>query len=109
MTFVAGAVVWAGYTLAWWGWLAVTDRVPAGQPNTLWWPSIRDLVSPGRMAQAVPPRLGTGPGLNAQAAAGTLPKPTTPLTGGPLTPSQQAMFPGAKPGQDTGNILGGVG
>lgn len=57
MTFVAGAVFWTGYTLAWWGWLALTDRVPPGEANTFWWPSIRDLVAPGRMNVAVPPRL----------------------------------------------------
>jgi hypothetical protein len=57
MTFVAGAVIWAGYTLGWWGWLAVTDRVPAGQPGSFWWPSIRDLVAPGAVGRAVPPRL----------------------------------------------------
>lgn len=57
MTFVAGAVIWSAYTLSWWGWLALTDRVPPGQPNTFWWPSVRDLVSPGRQAFAVPPRL----------------------------------------------------
>lgn len=62
MTFVAGAVFWAGYTLAWWGWEAVMDRVPPGAPNRFWWPSIRDLVSPGRQAYAVPPRLGAMPG-----------------------------------------------
>lgn len=57
MTFVAGAVIWTGYTLLWYGWEALTDRVPPGQPDNFWWPSIRDLVVPGRIGQAVPPPL----------------------------------------------------
>lgn len=52
MTFVAGAVLWSAYTLAWWGWQALTDRVPPGQPDTIHWPSIRDLVAPGRISVA---------------------------------------------------------
>lgn len=60
MTFVAGAVIWAGYTLAWWGWEALTNRVPVGQPDTFWWPSIRDLVVPGRASFAVPEQVGAG-------------------------------------------------
>jgi hypothetical protein len=55
--FVAGVVIWSGFTLGWWGWLAVTNRVPAGEPGTTWWPSIKDLVSPGRTSFAVPPQL----------------------------------------------------
>lgn len=57
MTLVAGAVIWSGYVLAWWGWLAVTDRVPPGPSGRIWWPSIRDLVVPGRAGQAVPAQL----------------------------------------------------
>jgi hypothetical protein len=53
--FVAGAVLWTGYTLLWWGWLAVTDKVPVGPENTFHWPSIRDLVSPGRVPQVAVP------------------------------------------------------
>lgn len=60
MIFIGGAVLWSAYLLAWWGWEAMTDRVPAGQPNTFWWPSIRDLISPGRLAHAVPPKVATG-------------------------------------------------
>lgn len=60
MTFIAGAIVWTGYTLAWWGWEALTDRVPVGQPDTFWWPSIRDLVVPGRAAFAYPQQVGSG-------------------------------------------------
>lgn len=63
MIFVAGAVIWAGYTLAWWGWEALTDRVPPGAPDTFWWPSIRDLVAPGRQGAAVPPRLLRSPAI----------------------------------------------
>jgi hypothetical protein len=57
VTFVAGAVIWSGYLLGWWGWCAVTDRVSPGPPDTFWWPSIRDLIVPGRAANAVPPKL----------------------------------------------------
>ncbi len=57
MTFVAGAIVWAGYVLVWWGWEAVTDHVPPGPADTIHWPSIRDLITPGRTAFAVPPRI----------------------------------------------------
>lgn len=71
MTLVAGAVFFAGYSLAWWGWLAATDRVNPGAKDTFWWPSIRDLMAPGRQAQAVPPKV-TRPG-------GTL-APETPET-----------------------------
>lgn len=60
MTFIAGAIIWAGYTCAWWGWEALTDRVPVGQPDTFWWPSIRDLVVPGRAAFAYPQQVGSG-------------------------------------------------
>lgn len=42
------AVLWGGYTIAWWGWLAMTDRVQKGTPGKIWWPSIMDLVSPGK-------------------------------------------------------------
>lgn len=68
MTFVAGAVIWSGYLLGWWGWLALTDRVQPGQPESFWWPSIKDLVVPGKVNFAVPPRLlkstaGSLPGL----------------------------------------------
>jgi len=58
MPFVAGAVLWGAYTLGWWGWLALTDHVPAGQENTIWWPSLLDLVKPGSIGKAVPPRVG---------------------------------------------------
>jgi hypothetical protein len=42
------AVLWGGYTLTWWGWLAMTNRVPKGTPGKIWWPSIQDLISPGK-------------------------------------------------------------
>lgn len=57
MSFIAGAVFFAGYSALWWGWLAATDHVNPGPTDTFWWPSIRDLMAPGRMAQAVPPRV----------------------------------------------------
>jgi hypothetical protein len=48
---IAGiAVLWAGYTLAWWGWLGMTNQVPKGRPGEIWWPSIMDLVVPGKAA-----------------------------------------------------------
>lgn len=59
MTFIAAAVLWGGYTMMWWGWLAVTDHVPPGPPDTFHWPSIIDLVSPGRIGQAIPGRAKT--------------------------------------------------
>lgn len=105
MSFVAGAVLWSAYTLAWWGWQALTDRVPPGQPNQIHWPSIRDLVSPGRLAVANrPPSAGgqSGP-LNQQAGqiiqqgGGPVPYTPAPFTG---------QFGNVPAGQDTGNITG---
>lgn len=57
MPFVGGAVLWGAYTLAYWGWLAMTDRVNPGEPDTFWWPSLLDLVRPGSIGKAVPAKL----------------------------------------------------
>ncbi len=46
--FIGMGIIWAGYVLTWWGWLAVTDKVPVGKNGTVWWPSIKDLVVPGK-------------------------------------------------------------
>lgn len=54
MPLVGGALLWGGYTLMWWGWEAMTNRVPEGPDNHFHWPSIKDLVSPGRIADAIP-------------------------------------------------------
>lgn len=85
MTFVAGAVIWSGYTLAWWGWLALTDRVPPGTTGTFWWPSIKDLVVPGNVGRAVPPRLIAGTAGSATTSSGAqgVDAAGNPLTGTP--------------------------
>lgn len=93
MTFVAGAVIWAGYTLAWWGWLAVTDRVPAGQKDTFWWPSIRDLIVPGRAGSAVPVQLNKPIGANTAAS---------------LVDTSKAPHPTGAGTGDTGNVTAGL-
>ncbi|MGH7483984.1 MAG: hypothetical protein ACREMY_00085 [bacterium] len=93
MPLVGGALLWIGYTLGWFGWMAMTDRVPPGPPDHIHWPSIKDLVSPGRIVQAEI-ALGQNPGLNTT-LAGAIPKGPTGATVGS----------GAG---DTGNILNGV-
>jgi hypothetical protein len=105
MTFVAGAIIWGAYTLAWWGWEALTDRVPPGEKDTFWWPSIRDLVSPGRQAAAVPPRLlrstaGTAGGLPPGAFG--VDSQGNPLTGTPGTPGGPPLALQPQPGKYTG-------
>ena len=95
MTLIATAVLWAGYTGLWWGWLAVTDHVPDGPPDTVHWPSIRDLIIPGRIAFAIP-----GRNVNAAQNVGG-PTVTIPASNVPL-PS------GTVGGQGTGNILKNV-
>lgn len=84
MPFVAGAVLWGAYTLGWWGWLALTDRVPPGTPDSFWWPSILDLVRPGSIGKAVPPRL-------LKATAGTLPGFPVDSSGNATSNSGQAV------------------
>ncbi|HEV7535160.1 MAG TPA: hypothetical protein VGP90_05960 [Acidimicrobiia bacterium] len=101
MTFVAGAIIWSGYTLAWWGWQALTDHVPPGDPNRIHWPSIRDLISPGRAAVANRPR-ATSTGVTIRnditvtTPSGTTTIPSYPVVGG-VTSSTQPGIPG-KPG-----------
>lgn len=94
MPFVGGAVIWLGYTIGFWSWMAVTDRVPLGPPDTFHWPSFLDLVRPGKLT-AVETALGQKNILN-QVLAGLIPSNGQVPPGG--TPS-----PGALP--DTGNIL----
>ena len=94
MPFVAGAVLWAGYTVGFWGWMAMTDRVPQGAPNTFHWPSFLDLVKPGQLT-AVDTVLGKKNNLN-QVLSGLVP------TSGQV-PAGGTAKPGALP--DTGNIL----
>lgn len=60
MTFIAGAIIWAGYVSIWWGWEAITDHVNPGVKGAIHWPSFKDLVIPARMAYAVPARQGSG-------------------------------------------------
>ncbi|MGH7484140.1 MAG: hypothetical protein ACREMY_00875, partial [bacterium] len=48
--FIGAVLTWVGYTGVWFGWLCLTNRVPPGAPNSIHWPSIQDLVSPGKMA-----------------------------------------------------------
>lgn len=91
MTFVAGAVIWSAYLLGWFGWEALTDRVPPGDPDTFWWPSIRDLVSPGRQAYAVPQKLG-GVQFRAGVTAQDLQAAQTSNS------AFQDLFPAPKPG-----------
>ncbi len=103
---MAGAVIWAGYVAIWWGWEAVTDRVPAGTANTLWWPSIRDLIQPGRMAVAVPPRLtppltDVGEKASGASSAGTNAAAANLLAGSTAPPPTVGTGAG-----DTGNITG---
>lgn len=101
MTFIAGAVLWAAYTAVWWGWEAVTNRVPDGPPDTFHWPSLRDLVSPGRMAAAVPPQMvrptagsaTTNPGSQGVDAKGN------PLTGTPGKPGGAPLQTAPQPGK----------
>lgn len=86
MTFVGIAVIWGGYTLAWWGWLAMTNRVapPAGatggDTKATWWPSISDLIVPAK-ASNVPttPRLSATQQLEQQSNADLN---TVPIPGG---------------------------
>ena len=94
MPFVAGAVLWGGYTVAFWGWMAMTDRVPQGPANTFHWPSFLDLVKPGQIL-AVETVLGRKGVLN-QVLAGLIPP-------NGQVPSGGSPQPGALP--DTGNIL----
>lgn len=104
MPFIGGAVLWSAYLLGWWSWQALTDRVPPGAPGHIHWPSIRDLVSPGRMGVANRPRASAGGTLNQQSAqilqGGGEPVPyvPTPFTG---------QYGNVQGGQDTGNIVGG--
>lgn len=103
MPFVAGAVIWAGYTLSWWAWLALTDRVPPGQPDTFWWPSIRDLIVPGNAIRAVPPRLirstaGTLGGVPSSALG--VDAQGNPLTGTPGTPGGPPLLLQPQPGKN---------
>lgn len=94
--FLGGAVLWAGYTLVWWGWEALTDHIPGGPDNTFHWPSIRDLIVPGRMAFAVPPRVNA-PVSGTQAVAGG-------TAGQPLAGSSAAIA--AQGGQDPNAVIG---
>lgn len=94
MPFVSGAVLWAGYTVGFWGWMAMTDKVPQGPANTFHWPSFLDLVRPGKIL-AVETVLGRKGILN-QVLAGLIP----PSGQGPAgTPPKAGALP------DTGNIL----
>lgn len=104
MPFVAGAVLWSAYTLAWFGWQALTDRVPPGEPNHIHWPSIMDLVKPGRIGVANRPPAAKGGTLNQQAGQ-ILNSGSGPVTYSPAPFTGQ--FGNVKGGQDTGNILGG--
>jgi hypothetical protein len=46
MNFLTMGMLLVGYTIAYWGWDAMTDRVNVGNPGEIWWPSIKDLVIP---------------------------------------------------------------
>lgn len=102
MTLVAAAVIWSGYTLGWFGWLALTDKVPPGPSDSFHWPSIKDLVSPARINVAIPGR--AQPGLSPTqltAALQTAPGPTGQgaLVMSPTeTPQQYEKRLGLKPG-----------
>lgn len=79
---IAGiAVLWAGYTFAWWGWLALTDKVPVGKDNTVWWPSIKDLVIPGNSANVGANTLGARNAKDDAETAAAAAENNAPLTG----------------------------
>ena len=104
MTLIAGAVIWVGYTIVWWGWEAMTDRVPSGTPGTIWWPSIRDLVVPGRVTRAVPAKLNP-PNNPAKTGDST----GTNVAAASLLDSSTAAAPTVGSGAgDTGSITSGA-
>lgn len=89
MPFIAGMLLWSGYTIAYWGWMATTDRVPPGPADQFHWPSIKDLVIPGQIDAADQAyrkqqvtATGNGSGSaggasgNGAGSAGTPPQPT---------------------------------
>lgn len=107
MPFVAGLVLFSGYTLAWWGWEAMTDHVNPGAKGKIHWPSIKDLLSPGRISQAIPPKAtnadtgvqagGTSAsplaGTNSQIASQGGQNPNAPVGSQPIPPNDTYLNP----------------
>ncbi len=90
--FLGIAVLWGGYALAWWGWCAMTDRVPQGGDGTIWWPSIQDLVIPGKAANMSKTVLDQERNIAGSTAA-LQAAGNQPLTGKPANPYDPSINP----------------